>query len=278
MQGSQFGFSGFLGFYGEKADKSNFFEKTLDIDAASSGIMEMVMKMKEDKHISEVCKMLHTTSRTIRYYEQLGLIAASRETEHGPRRLDEENTERLKKILFLRKIGFSLDEILEIVQKNVDVSDLIRTKKALIQAEIIALYERIRLLEEVMAAAERKDDIYSVEIEKPVYPKVNEENCRIARQCTELLVSEDYRTLAEHFQSVLQPYLTPEFIGYAWREFRKPCGAFLSYGVQTAEGNLVSSILNFEKLSITVVLGFQDGALTGLKYYYNQKKEKQSDV
>ena len=37
--------------------------------------MIMVIKMNEYKSINEVCKMLDITSRTIRYYEELGLIS-----------------------------------------------------------------------------------------------------------------------------------------------------------------------------------------------------------
>ena len=53
----------------------------LDIDATSSGIMITVMQMGELKCINEVCKMLDMTSRTIRYYEQLGLIKTVRENK-----------------------------------------------------------------------------------------------------------------------------------------------------------------------------------------------------
>ncbi len=74
--------------------------------------------MQETKHISEVCKLLGTTSRTIRYYEQLGLIHSTRETPSAPRRLDADNIEQLRRILFLRKIGLSLDEITTVCREN----------------------------------------------------------------------------------------------------------------------------------------------------------------
>ena len=69
------------------------------------------MHMQEFITINEVCKMLGTTSRTIRYYEQCGLLRTTRTVKSAPRRLDSESIERLRKILFLRKLGLSLDEI-----------------------------------------------------------------------------------------------------------------------------------------------------------------------
>ena len=122
--------------------------------------------MNDTKHISEVCKLLHTTSRTIRYYEQLGLIRTSRETPTAPRRLDSENMEKLRKILFLRQIGLTLDEISEIVRSGADAAEVLRSKEKEIFAEIAALKQRIRLLERVTKAAETGGDIYALEMEQ----------------------------------------------------------------------------------------------------------------
>ena len=61
------------------------------------------MYMKGLKNITEVCRELDLTSRTIRYYEQCGLIHTVRESAAAPRKLDSENIERLKKIRFLAR-------------------------------------------------------------------------------------------------------------------------------------------------------------------------------
>ena len=73
--------------------------------------------------------MIGITSRTIRYYEQLGLITTVRESSNAPRRLDEENIERLRKIRFLRKLGLGLDEIAETIGSDEKATELIKRKK-----------------------------------------------------------------------------------------------------------------------------------------------------
>ena len=55
--------------------------------------------------------MLDMTPRTIRYYEERGLVKTVRESKTAQRRLDKDNIERLRNIRFLRMIGLSLDEI-----------------------------------------------------------------------------------------------------------------------------------------------------------------------
>ena len=215
------------------------------------------MNMNEAKHISEVCKELGTTSRTIRYYEQLGLIRTIRDGKNAPRRLDAKNTEQLRKILFLRKIGLSLDEILEIVRDGL---------------EIVALHSRIRLLEKVTKAAENGDDIYAVELEASPQPE-DAARCRIAAQCTRLVVEQRFSEIPAFLAPKLRQFMAPEFISMSWNEFIKPCGAFRKTGGQTVEGNFVKNHLIFEKMDALVIIGFCDEGIKGIVFQYLKEKE-----
>ena len=60
--------------------------------------------------IGEVAGMLNTTVRTIRYYEEEGLLLPHR-TDGGTRLYSEHHVNRLKAILQLAENGFSLDVI-----------------------------------------------------------------------------------------------------------------------------------------------------------------------
>ena len=60
--------------------------------------------------IGEVAEMLNTTVRTIRYYEEEGLLLPHR-TDGGTRLYSEHHVDRLMAILHLAENGFSLDVI-----------------------------------------------------------------------------------------------------------------------------------------------------------------------
>ena len=60
--------------------------------------------------IGDVAKLLNTTVRTIRYYEEEGLLLPHR-TDGGTRLYLEHHVDRLKAILHLAENGFSLDVI-----------------------------------------------------------------------------------------------------------------------------------------------------------------------
>jgi DNA-binding transcriptional MerR regulator len=65
--------------------------------------------------IGEVAALTGTTARTIRYYEEIGLLPATAGREPGSHRLyDEADVERLEEMLRLKDLlGISLDELRE---------------------------------------------------------------------------------------------------------------------------------------------------------------------
>lgn len=228
--------------------------------------------MDRTRHISEVCKELNTTSRTIRYYEQLGLIRTVRDSRNAPRRLDAENTAQLRKILFLRKIGLSLDEILEIVRDGLDAAELLRTKSAAFKAEIAALHSRIRLLEKVTEAAESGGDLYAVELEAS-FEAEDTDRLRIAAQCTQLLLEQRFSEIPAFFTPKIRNLITAEFFSMSWNEFIIPCGAFMETGPQTVEGTYVKNHLKFEKMGAVITISFGEDGIRGIILNYTKEKE-----
>jgi MerR family transcriptional regulator, repressor of the yfmOP operon len=74
--------------------------------------------MSEERpfRIGDLAKLTDTTPRTIRYYEEIGLLAAETPREPGAHRTyGEEDLERLQELLRLRELlGVSLEELSEL--------------------------------------------------------------------------------------------------------------------------------------------------------------------
>jgi MerR family transcriptional regulator, repressor of the yfmOP operon len=68
--------------------------------------------------IGEVAQLTGTTPRTIRYYEEIGLLPPAEGREPGSHRLYEESdVERLREVLRLKELlGVSLEELRELVE------------------------------------------------------------------------------------------------------------------------------------------------------------------
>jgi len=71
----------------------------------------MTTREKISWRIGELARQTGLSVRTLRYYEQLGLLTPSGRTEAGYRLYNEADVQRLQQILSLRQIGFSLAQI-----------------------------------------------------------------------------------------------------------------------------------------------------------------------
>ncbi|MBS4215252.1 MULTISPECIES: MerR family transcriptional regulator [Neobacillus] len=74
------------------------------------------MNRKERYSINEIASMFDISSRTIRYYEEVGLLKSEERTDNNQHRyFTEKERLRLKLILRGKRQGFKLEEIKEMV-------------------------------------------------------------------------------------------------------------------------------------------------------------------
>lgn len=66
--------------------------------------------------IGEVADRIGLSLRTIRYYEEVGLAVPSARSEGGFRLYTDDDVERLRVIMQMKPLGFSLEEMRELLQ------------------------------------------------------------------------------------------------------------------------------------------------------------------
>jgi MerR family transcriptional regulator, copper efflux regulator len=101
--------------------------------------------------IGELAKTAGVTTRTVRYYEGLGLLAPARREASGHRHYDEDAVARLSKIDWLKRMGLTLDEIAEVIPLYFGAQTGARGRKkmvALLERRLAETEERIAGLEE----------------------------------------------------------------------------------------------------------------------------------
>jgi MerR family transcriptional regulator, repressor of the yfmOP operon len=104
--------------------------------------------------IGEVAERTGTTPRTIRYYEEIGLLPATGERPSGAHRLyDESDVERLQELLRRKDLlGVSLDELRELVAAE-RARAALRTEW---HSGTAGLARQREILEEALGHAERQ--------------------------------------------------------------------------------------------------------------------------
>ena len=91
--------------------------------------------------ISQVSKRFNISARTLRYYEQIGLLPSIKTADYAYRTYDENSLRRLQQIIILRKLRIPLKEIKEILLSESAVATIqsFQTKVNELDDEIIAL-------------------------------------------------------------------------------------------------------------------------------------------
>ncbi|MGH3738795.1 MAG: MerR family transcriptional regulator [Micromonosporaceae bacterium] len=84
---------------------------------------------------AQVARMSGVTSRTLRHYDEIGLLPPARIGGNGYRYYEQAQLLRLQEILVLRQLGLGLDTIAEIVQDGRDRVDALRVHHRALLAE-----------------------------------------------------------------------------------------------------------------------------------------------
>src|SRR3990172_2406653 len=117
------------------------------------------------KQIGEAARELDINPKTIRYYEEIGLIPEAQRNQSGFRVYSQEEIDRLAFILRARTLDFSLDDIGEILALREQgeapclyVIELVQQRIAEIGTKISALNQLRHELEDVQQMAQALPD------------------------------------------------------------------------------------------------------------------------
>ena len=74
----------------------------------------------DDWSIQEIARIANTTSRTLRHYDEVGLVPPTRVGDNGYRYYDRAALVRLQRVLMLREMGLGIPAIAEMLADQVD--------------------------------------------------------------------------------------------------------------------------------------------------------------
>ena len=104
--------------------------------------------------IGRLANELGLGAGTLRYYERLGLLSPARRTGSGYRMYDRDAARRLRFIRRAQALGFSLEEIAELLALHDNPHGTARQVKRLTEAKIADFETRIRDLQRMKRALE----------------------------------------------------------------------------------------------------------------------------
>ncbi|UNK70540.1 MerR family transcriptional regulator [Microbacterium sp. H1-D42] len=105
-----------------------------------------------DWSIQEIARLAGTTSRTLRHYDDIGLLAPARIAGNGYRHYDQAALVRLQRILLLRELGLGLPQIAEVLDRGSSEASALETHLAWLRQEQDRMLRQIASVESTITA------------------------------------------------------------------------------------------------------------------------------
>jgi DNA-binding transcriptional MerR regulator len=117
--------------------------------------------------IGELAELTSVSTRTIRYYEELGILPAPTRTPGGTRRYSRDYIFYVEGAKTLKQLGFGLDQLAELGQFALTGTTASERTQAILQERLTDLDHRIRVLNRLHdivaeAATSKKDNASAV--------------------------------------------------------------------------------------------------------------------
>jgi MerR family transcriptional regulator, thiopeptide resistance regulator len=107
-----------------------------------------------DRSIQEVARLTGVTSRTLRHYDDIGLVGPSRVGAGGIRFYDADALVRLQRVLLLRELGLGLPAIADVLAGQTDDVHALLAHREWLQKEQERLARQIASVESTIEALE----------------------------------------------------------------------------------------------------------------------------
>ena len=223
--------------------------------------------------ITAVCNMFKTTSRTLRFYEEKGIIESTVILNSKRRHYTEEQVENIRNVFVLRTLGLSLKAISELQKNNIDLKSAVLSKRAEIYAYIEKRNREIALLNEALAIIESGENIFDMDFK---YPSVSEQEKQIAEICSQAIVNGDTEILYNHLSKRMAQYMPEKVYEKIRQDTISQLGGFIGFDAVYADeqySNKIYQLVKYSKLGLKITFVFHNKKIDGLWLSYYEMRQ-----
>ncbi|GKU24176.1 MerR family transcriptional regulator [Clostridium folliculivorans] len=165
--------------------------------------------MEEIYTIREVCDRYGVTTRTLRFYEEKGILKSVQEKDRMPRKYSKYEAEKIGHILFLKELGFNISEICELLNDKHDLKSAIQSRQSLIQTQIELKNIQLRRLQNTMKLINDGKDIFSFHCDIDDEKKLQKER---ALEFAKSFIEKDWDSMSQFFAPTSRDFLSVDII------------------------------------------------------------------
>ena len=221
--------------------------------------------------INEVCNILGVTSRTLRYYEEKGIIQSTVNQFETRRKYSPDQVEHIKHVLVLRALGISISKIQQLQQGNIDLSLAISQHKAELTATMVSKAKELNLLDEALSTIDSGGSIFAKEAKTANIQYSQWE--KTANSFTDAFLTGDFEICFDYFSDMLKEYLPLSAFECVVKDTLKPLGNFVKKGNFECNNSIRNAIycdLQYENLGLYIILVFHKEKVHGIWFNYHK--------
>ncbi len=218
--------------------------------------------------ITQVAKMLGTTSRTLRYYEEKGIIQSTVLPFGKRRQYSEQQVTHIKNVLILRAMGLTIAQIGDWWAQNGNLEQAMLQHKAELHASIHKKLKELNQLNEALSALQSGEDIFT-EKKNTVAPTYN--HTEIAHKWTDCFLQGNYDKCFSYFTQMLQDYMPLSVFTRIAGDTLVPLGNFIAKDTLETDPeirNVIYHYLKYEKLGLRIKFVFHKDKIHGIWLEY----------
>jgi DNA-binding transcriptional MerR regulator len=159
--------------------------------------------------IREICDRYGVTTRTLRFYEEKGMLRSVQEKARMPREYSKDEAEKIGHILFLKELGFNISEICEFLNHKHDFKESIQSRQALIQTQIELKNIQLRRLQNTMKLLNEGKDIFSFHCDINDEKKLHKER---ALGFAKNFIEKNWDSIYQYFSPTAKDFLSVDII------------------------------------------------------------------
>lgn len=230
------------------------------------------MEIADTFDITTVCNDLGISSRTLRYYEEIGLIESTKSNCSKRRRYTKEQIEKIQYILSLRSIGLSIKAIQECLSGDRSIKDIVNLHRAQIEASIYDKLNEVHLLNVVLDSLDEGHELCALKEHKGQAEA--DSRTKLIRECSLHIVTGELDILYSYFSKRMKDYMPQEAFSKMWEDSISGLGDYIGLGETTKDTvandmyEIYYQILVFEKMKIQLKFVYSENTIVGLWMNY----------
>jgi len=216
--------------------------------------------------ISEICSLFKTTPRTLRFYEQKGIVGSIRTDSTKRRFYTSEQAAHIQKVLTLRKLGLSVKSIQELLSENTDLRSALLQRRAEIGAMIEKRLKEVDFLNQALVMLRENKNIFTEScVLENSYDRQKLHD--VFQKCSHAIITGDCETLYEYLSDTMKEYMPVSAFMKIRQDTLEPLGKYIcieKIEFDSRYTHTVYQYIRYENLGLKIRYVFIENMIHGL--------------